>query len=107
MKSHSLTLSVSCFNYVFFCCCCSSKTRGLICHYANRYGYKDVTGNHCGNRNNYEEEEEQEGLIAEDNGQEMETEETADARKRWSHLSRSVLASKMEANVSLRVSPQV
>lgn len=48
----------------------------------NRYGYKDVTGNHYGNRNNYEEEEEQEELIAEDNGQEMEMEETADTRKR-------------------------
>lgn len=48
----------------------------------NRHGYKDVTVNHYGNRNNYEEEEEQEGLIAEDNAQEMEMEETADTRKR-------------------------
>lgn len=46
----------------------------------DRYGYNEVSGNHYSNRNNYNEEEEE--LVEEDNGQEMEMEETADTRKR-------------------------
>lgn len=45
-----------------------------------RYGYNEVSGNHYSHRNNYNEEEEE--LVEEDNGQEMEMEETADTRKR-------------------------
>lgn len=56
------------------------KTCDLICHYVDRYGYNEVSGNHYSNRNNYNEEEEE--LLEEDNGQEMEMEETADTRKR-------------------------
>lgn len=44
----------------------------------DRYGYNEVSGNHYSNRNNYNEEEEE--LVEEDNGQELE--ETADTRKR-------------------------
>lgn len=46
----------------------------------DRYGYNEATGNHYGNRNDYNEEAEE--LVEEDNGQEMEMEETADTRKR-------------------------
>lgn len=46
----------------------------------DRYGYNGVSGNHYSNRNNYNEEEEE--LVEEDNGLEMEVEETADTRKR-------------------------
>lgn len=59
-------------------CSCWRTTGDLICHYVDRYGYNEVSGNHYSNRNNYNEEEEE--LVEEDNGQELE--ETADTRKR-------------------------
>ncbi|XP_056881392.1 WD repeat and HMG-box DNA-binding protein 1 [Takifugu flavidus] len=51
-----------------------------FCRQTSGYGYNEVSGNHYSNRNNYNEEEEE--LVEEDNGQEMEMEETADTRKR-------------------------
>lgn len=62
-----------------FCCC--SKTGRLTCPcHVIRYGYRGVTGSHYGNRNDDEEEEDE--LCEEEQGQETETEETTDTRKR-------------------------